>query len=97
MLPLIEHLADRGVGFQALTEAIDTTAPHGRLLLAVVGAFAELERDMIGERTRAGLVAAVARGQQLGPPTLSADQVAAARQMYDAGGRTVAQIARCSA
>lgn len=67
----------------------------GRLLLAIVGAFAELKRDMISERTRAGLAAAVAKGQQLGrPPALSADQVAAARQMYDAGGRTVAQLAR---
>lgn len=95
LLSLIEDLAARGIGFRSLTEAIDTSAPQGRLLLAIVGAFAELERDMIGERTRAGLAAAVAKGQQLGrPPALTADQVAAARQMYDAGGRTVAQIAR---
>ncbi len=95
LLPLIEDLAGRGIGFRSLTEAIDTTAPAGRLLLAIVGAFAELERDMISERTRAGLTAAVAKGQQLGrPPALSADQVAAARQMHNAGGRTVAQIAR---
>jgi DNA invertase Pin-like site-specific DNA recombinase len=63
-------------------------------MLAIIGAFAELERDMTVERTRAGLAAAAARGKRVGrPPALSADQVTAARQMHGEG-RSVAEVAR---
>jgi DNA invertase Pin-like site-specific DNA recombinase len=95
LLALVEELAGAGVGFRSLTEpVIDTTSPQGRLLLAVFAAFAELERDMNAERTRAGLAVAAARGRHVGrPPALTDDQVRDARQMYDAGGRTIGQIA----
>jgi DNA invertase Pin-like site-specific DNA recombinase len=54
-------LADRGIGFQSLQEAIDTTTPGGKLVFHVFAALAEFERDLIRERTATGLEAARAR------------------------------------
>lgn len=79
--------------FRSLTEAIDTTSPSGRLLFHVAAAFAEFERDLIRERTRAGLVAARAAGRVGGRPTvMTAHKLAAARGVIDAGG-TLAEAA----
>ena len=64
---LIETVAEpqgRGVGFRSLTEQIDTTTPGGKLVFHVFGALAEFERDLIRERTQAGLTAARARGKK---------------------------------
>src|SRR6267378_4698504 len=61
VLTIMERLSDGGAGFRSLTEAIDTTTPAGRMMMQMVGAFAEFERAMIRERTQAGL--AVARAQ----------------------------------
>jgi DNA invertase Pin-like site-specific DNA recombinase len=66
---LIETVADleaRGVGFQSITEAIDTTTSSGRLTFHLFGALGQFERDLIRERTRAGLAAAAARGRKGG-------------------------------
>jgi DNA invertase Pin-like site-specific DNA recombinase len=63
LLHLMERIAQAGAGFRSLTEAIDTTTPAGRMLMQMVGSFAEFERAMIRERTQAGLVAARARGR----------------------------------
>lgn len=94
---LIEVVADleaRGVGFRSLTESIDTTTPGGRLVFHLFGSIAEFERDLIRERTLAGLAAAPARGHHGGRPhKLSADQVEVVRQMYVARDRSVVQIA----
>src|ERR1700674_49036 len=63
---LIETLTDldtRGIGFKSLTEAIDTTTPGGKLIFHIFGALAEFERELIRERTNAGLAAARARGR----------------------------------
>src|SRR5438034_10013948 len=57
LIKLMTELADRGVGFQSLTEQIDTTTPGGKLIFHVFGALAEFEPDLIRERTRAGLAA----------------------------------------
>src|SRR4030095_11886464 len=67
LLHLMERIAQVGAGFRSLTEAIDTTTPAGRMLMQMVGSFAEFERAMIRERTQAGLVAARARGRIGGP------------------------------
>jgi DNA invertase Pin-like site-specific DNA recombinase len=76
-----------------LQETIDTTSPGGRLVFHVFAALAEFERDLIRERTNAGLAAARARGRTGGrPSSLSADQVKAARRMYGQKDMTVAQI-----
>jgi DNA invertase Pin-like site-specific DNA recombinase len=66
LLTLLARLELRGVGFRSCTEAIDTTTPAGRMLLQMLGAFAEFERGMIRERTAAGLAAARARGVKFG-------------------------------
>ena len=63
-------LEARGVGFQSVTEAIDTTTSGGRLIFHIFGALAEFERNLIRERTQAGLAAARARGRKGGRPKI---------------------------
>src|SRR6202049_5312457 len=63
VLTIMERLAEAEAGFRSLTEAIDTTTPAGRMMMQMVGAFAEFERAMIRERTSAGLAAARAEGR----------------------------------
>ena len=58
LIELITELESQGIGFQSITEAIDTTSPGGTLVFHIFGAFAEFERNLIRERTRAGLEAA---------------------------------------
>ncbi len=90
----VTALGERGVGFRSLTESIDTTTPGGRLVFHVFAALAEFERDLIRERTQAGLSAARARGRRGGrPPAMSGEQVAVARAMYDSHEHTTAKIA----
>ena len=75
VLSIMERLADAGAGFRSLTEAIDTTTPAGRMMMQMVGAFAEFERAMLRERTKAGLAAAREEGRIGGrPPKLSPQQ-----------------------
>ena len=57
VLTLLEQFGEAGAGFRSVTEAIDTTTPAGRMMMPMVGAFAEFERAMLRERTRAGVVA----------------------------------------
>jgi DNA invertase Pin-like site-specific DNA recombinase len=93
LIDQLQVLAERGVGFRSLQETIDTTSPGGRLVFHVFAALAEFERDLIRERTNAGLAAARARGRTGGrPSSLSSDQIKAARRMYDQNDMTVAQI-----
>ena len=84
---MVAALAERGIGFKSLTEQIDTTTPGGKLIFHVFGALAEFERDLIRERTHAGLAAARARGRLGGRPKKLADakQIAAARALYESG------------
>jgi DNA invertase Pin-like site-specific DNA recombinase len=82
LIESIDGLHVREVGFRALTEAIDTTTPAGRLQFHIFGALAEFEREVIRERTRAGLVAARARGRLGGrPSSVTAERLAAAEAM----------------
>ncbi|MBF4609374.1 DNA invertase Pin-like site-specific DNA recombinase [Curtobacterium sp. PhB42] len=93
LIDQLQALGERGVGFRSLQESIDTTSPGGRLVFQVFAALAEFERDLIKERTHAGLAAARARGRTGGrPPRLSADQARTARRLYDQRDMTVAQI-----
>ena len=93
---LIERVAalqDKGVGFRSITEAIDTTTPGGRLVFHLFGALGEFERDLIRERTRAGLAAASARGRKGGrKPVATPERVSRARAMI-ARGLTVREAA----
>lgn len=93
LIDQLQILSERGVGFRSLQWTIDTTSSGGRLVFHVFAALAEFERDLIRERTHAGLAAARARGRKGGrPPALSPDQVKAARRMYEQNEMTVAQI-----
>jgi DNA invertase Pin-like site-specific DNA recombinase len=89
LLTTITELAERGIGFKSLTEQIDTTTPGGKLVFHLFGSLAEFERDLIRERTNAGLAAARARGRLGGRPKKLADpkKLALAQQLY-AGGQT---------
>ncbi|KNC89877.1 recombinase family protein [Trabulsiella odontotermitis] len=86
LVTLIESLRDRGVNFRSLTDSIDTSTPMGRFFFHVMGALAEMERELIVERTRAGLAAARAEGRIGGRrPKLSPEQWAQAGRLIAAG------------
>jgi DNA invertase Pin-like site-specific DNA recombinase len=75
LLILMERIDKAGAGFRSLTESIDTTTPAGRMMMQMVGSFSEYEREMIRERTQAGLQAARAEGRTGGrPPKLTEQQ-----------------------
>jgi DNA invertase Pin-like site-specific DNA recombinase len=95
---LIEQLTalhHRNIGFKSLTENIDTTTPGGKLIFHMFGALAEFERDLIQERTHAGLQAARARGRKGGrPQVLTERQVAMARALYADNSHSVQDICK---
>jgi DNA invertase Pin-like site-specific DNA recombinase len=94
LVDTVTTLAERGVGFRSLQEAIDTTTPGGKLVFHVFAALAEFERDLIRERTAAGLAAARARGRHSGRPSvMTAHKAQVAQEMYASGQYTVAAIA----
>ncbi len=90
LVDTVTGLADRGIGFRSLQEAIDTTTPGGKLVFHVFAALAEFERDLIRERTSAGLAAARAGGR---PSVLAGHKLQVAREMYASGQYSVAAIA----
>ena len=95
LLTLLEKVQLAGAGFLSLTEAIDTTTPGGRMMMQIVGSFAEFERAMLRERTRNGLVAARAEGRIGGRrPKLTTRQQKEIVQLVDAGQKTAADAAR---
>lgn len=83
---LLTDFTERGIEFRSVTEGIDTTTAGGRLIFHVFAAVAQFERDLIIERTNAGLIAARARGRVGGRRTVvTPDKLAVARQMIEAG------------
>ena len=95
VLTIMERLGEAEAGFRSLTEAIDTTTPAGRMMMQMVGAFAEFERSMLRERTKAGLDAARQEGRIGGRrPKLSPQQQAEIRRMVSRGDKTAADAAR---
>ena len=97
LVQTIAELGERGVGFQSLQDPIDTTNAGGHLVLYIAASFAEFERSLAAERTRAGLTAAKRRGVKLGrKPSLTLDQLAHARRLIDQGEspRAVARTLR---
>jgi DNA invertase Pin-like site-specific DNA recombinase len=95
VLTLMERLATGHVGFRSLTEAIDTTTAAGRMMMQMVGAFAEFERAMLRERTRAGLEQAKKDGRVGGRrPKLSDQQQAEIVRLVRKGEKTAADAAR---
>jgi DNA invertase Pin-like site-specific DNA recombinase len=78
LIELTTMFEQRGVGFHSLSDAIDTSTSGGKLYFHLMGAFAEFERNLISERTKAGMAAARARGVKMGRPKkrTAAQQVA---------------------
>jgi DNA invertase Pin-like site-specific DNA recombinase len=97
---LIERITDlhsRNIGFKSLTEQIDTTTSGGKLIFHIFGALAEFERDIIKERTNAGLTAARARGRNGGRPRSplgDEKKLQLARQMYENRSHSVKEICK---
>lgn len=93
LIETVGALEGRGIGFRSLTESIDTTTPGGRLIFHVFGALGQFERDLIRERTKAGLTAAAARGRKGGrKPVVTADKLQRARELV-ANGLNVREAA----
>jgi DNA invertase Pin-like site-specific DNA recombinase len=97
---LIERLTElhaKNIGFKSLTESIDTTTSGGKLIFHIFGALAEFERDIIRERTNAGLTAARARGNKGGrprSPLSEGKKLQMARRMYEDQSMSVRDICR---
>lgn len=93
LVKIVGELEAAGVGFESVTERIETSSAAGRLVFHVFAALAEFERRLIVERTHAGLAAARARGRKGGRPALPAEKVAAIQAMA-AGKRSVSEICK---
>jgi DNA invertase Pin-like site-specific DNA recombinase len=86
LVELVDALKSRGIQFRSLTDGIDTSTPAGRFFFHMMAALAEMERDLIRERTTAGLAAARARGRKGGrKPKLDEAKLDAARKLLTAG------------
>ena len=86
LVVLVEELRERGINFRSLTDSIDTSTPMGRFFFHVMGALAEMERELIVERTKAGLEAARAQGRIGGRrPKLTPEQWAQAGRLITSG------------
>lgn len=96
LIETVTALHERGIGFKSLTENIDTTTSAGKLVFHVFGALAEFERDLIRERTQAGLAAARARGRHGGRPRAEAlntsRKIALARALYQDKSHSISDI-----
>jgi len=95
VLTLMEKIAQAGAGFRSLTEVIDTTSPGGRMMMQIVGTFAEFERVMLRERTHIGLDAARQQGRVGGRrPKLKKHQQQEIVNLVNSEQKTAADAAR---
>src|SRR3954470_5508358 len=95
LLHILERVEARGARFRSLTEAVDTSGPAGRMLMQMLSSFAEFERAMVRERTRAGLKAAAARGRKGGrQPKLTPEQKTEILDGLGSGRKSAADLAR---
>jgi DNA invertase Pin-like site-specific DNA recombinase len=94
LIELLKDLQERDIAFVSLTEQIDTTTPGGKLIFHLMGALAEFERDLIRERTNAGLAAAKARGRIGGRPRKlkTRGKVALARSLFADKSHSIQEI-----
>lgn len=96
LIEVVSELETRGIELRSLKENIDTSTPTGKLMFHLMAALAEFERDIIRERTQAGLEAARARGKKGGRRTatqkLRPDQLERAKELYAARENTIAEI-----
>lgn len=95
LIAIVSGLRKRGIGFQSLHEALDTTTPGGRLVFHVFAALAEFVRELIVQGTHEGLAAARARGERIGrPPAMTEEQVRHARGLLADPENTITSIAK---
>lgn len=95
LIDLVERLDARGIGLKSLCENIDTASSGGKLVFHVFGALAEFERNLIRERTQAGLSAARARGRRGGrPKALDASKRELALRLYQEREHSIDEICR---
>jgi DNA invertase Pin-like site-specific DNA recombinase len=95
LLTIANDLEARGIGFVSLTEQINTTSPSGKLVFHIFSAMAEFEKNLIRERTMAGLASARARGRSGGrPPKLTGKDLAMAQSLMADKSNDVSEIAK---
>lgn len=94
ILSTIEELTNRGIIFISLKENMDTTTPTGKAMLGMMAVIAQLERDLIVQRTKEGLSSAKQRGIRLGRPAMDEQKVQDALKLYDEGNHSVKEIIR---
>lgn len=95
LLVIMEQINTKGAGFKSITEAVDTTSPAGKMMMHMIGSFAEFERDMIRERTRAGIDVAKKEGRIGGrPKKLNQDQQKDIIDNVMSDRKSAAQMAR---
>ena len=93
LIETVTLLEERGIGFQSLQESIDTTTSGGRLIFHIFGALAEFERNLIQERTQAGLEAARVRGRKGGrPKSLDEKKTKLLYRLYDEKQHSIQEI-----
>lgn len=93
LIEIISKLEANGIALKSLNESIDTSTSSGKLIFHIFGALAEFERNLIKERTHAGLEAARARGRKGGrPPKLDAKKVELAKSLYNSKEHSVLEI-----
>ena len=92
----LEMLDNRGIRFESLQDGFDTSTSAGRLQMHIIASMAEFERDLIRERTTAGLKAARARGRHGGRPKANKSKIELALKMYRSKDYTVAEIAKAT-
>ena len=85
LLATLQELEHLGVGFVSLTEALDLTTPAGRAMAGLLAVFAEFEREVLQERTKAGMAHARQNGRRLGRPATAAAHAAEIRRLHRAG------------
>lgn len=92
LIEMVQEFDRRGVGFKSLNESIDTTTPGGKLIFHIFASLAEFERELIRERTKAGLAAAVARGRKGGRPSVMTPARIDMTKKLRADGRSYREI-----
>lgn len=96
LINLLEQFEERGILFESISDGIDTSTSAGRLQMHIIGAMAEFERDLIRERTKAGLEAARARGKMGGRPKVDPKKIELALKLYDSKEYTIKEIEQMS-
>ncbi len=95
LIDTITDLSNREIGFMSTQEKIDTTTSGGKLIFHIFGALAEFERNLIKERTQAGLEAARARGKRGGRPhSLTTKNAQMAQELYESKNHTIPEICK---